>query len=107
MDPLSIMGIFTGLAGGIGALLGLNNANQQASQTTAQETQLLNEAQQQQEQQTEDVTLVAQRTAQEQQLQGPTDKWTADSTLSGDASKELAAQPTETKTTTPTAQLGV
>ncbi len=107
MDVLSLLSVFSGLAGGIGSLLGLSNANSAAAANQASETQLLNEAQQQVTQEEAAPGLIAQRNSQEEILQGPLDKWTGTDTILGDVAKQTAAQPAETKTTQPAMQLGV
>lgn len=107
MDPISLFGLFTGMAGGIGALLNLGSANKQAQQTQQEETQLLNEAHQQHAQQEAEPGLIAQRTAQEQELNPINSKWTGTDTILGDVAKENVSQPVETKTMQPALQLGV
>ena len=92
MDPLSLGGLFLGMAGGIANLFGIGNSNAQAQQTQAEETQLLNEAHQQMEQEKASVGLIDTRNAQERELNGgPTNKWNASETLLGDVAKETSA----------------
>jgi hypothetical protein len=108
MDPISLMGLFSGIAGGIGALFNLGTADKAAQQTQQEETQLLNEAHQQQVQQAAEPGLVAQRTSQEQALHPTNAPWTGSDTILGDVAKEnVAPQPKETTTLQPAMQLGV
>lgn len=105
MDPLSVLGIFMGLAGGAGALMNLGNANAMAKSTQAEETQLLNEATQAHNQEEAEPALIAQRNSQESEISGPTEKWTASDTILTDPLQ--TPQPTETNTAQPAQQVGV
>lgn len=57
------------------------NANSQASQTKAEDTQLLNEAQQAQQQQSADTGLIATRQAQESALNPVNSKFSGNGTI--------------------------
>lgn len=104
MDPITLGGLFLGLAGGIGSLFGTDKANQIAQQNQEEETKLLHEAQQQEAQQKETANLISQRNAQESSLTSPLAKWTAGDTLLGGLATEKA-QPTQKALNTPTTQL--
>ena len=108
MELISILGLFSVLAGGIRSLFGLGAANDQAQQTQVEETQLLNEAHQQHQQQQAEPGLIDTRTAQEEQLHPINAPWTGSDTILGDVAKEnVAQQPAETKSMQPATALGV
>jgi hypothetical protein len=106
MDPITLGGIFLGLAGGISSLFSTDKANQIAEQNQTAETQLLTEAHQQEAQMAEGKVLVGQRTGQEEQVfGGPTNKWTATDTLLGGLSPVQKTEPTMKSLDTPNASL--